>query len=74
MPTVGDSGLMPCSSAASSPSSGSICWVWLAPLVWNLRANLPSYSARSMIASTCSGGPPITVWVGAAYTHTSRSG
>ena len=33
---------MPCNSAASSPSSGSICWVWLAPLVWNLRANLPS--------------------------------
>ncbi len=46
-------GSMPCSSAASSPSSGSICEVWPAPLVWNLRANLPSVSARSMIASTC---------------------
>ena len=59
-------GSMPCSSAASSPSSGSIWVVWLAPLVWNLRANLPSASARSMIASTCAGGPPITVWFGAA--------
>ena len=48
--------------------------VWLAPLVWNFRANLPSASQRSMIASTWAGGPPITVWVGAAYTHTSRSG
>ena len=47
--------------------------MWLAPLVWNLRANFPSDSARAMIASTCSGGPPMTVWVGAAYTHTSRS-
>jgi hypothetical protein len=26
--------------------------LWLAPLVWNLRANLPSDSARAMIAST----------------------
>ncbi|CFR96638.1 Uncharacterised protein [Mycobacterium tuberculosis] len=57
---------MPCSSAVSSPSSGSICEVWLAPLVANLRANLPSASARARIASTCSGGPPMTVWVGAA--------
>ncbi len=29
-------------------------------------ANLPSASARARIASTCSGGPPMTVWGGAA--------
>ncbi|SKU75295.1 Uncharacterised protein [Mycobacteroides abscessus subsp. abscessus] len=74
MPIFGDIGSIPCSSAANSPSSGSICDVWPAPLVCSLRANLPSASQRATIASTCAGGPPMTVCDGAAYTHTSRSG
>ncbi|CAG6907655.1 hypothetical protein PICSAR240_03187 [Mycobacterium avium subsp. paratuberculosis] len=74
IPTVGLIGLMPCNSAENSPSSGSICEVCPAPLVCSLRAKRPSASARATIASICSGGPPMTVWLGAAYTHTSRPG
>ena len=38
------------------------------------RASRPCASTTAITASTCSGGPAITVWRGEAYTATVTSG
>ena len=67
-------GSIPASSAASSPSSGSICEVWPAPGLQHPRELARRLDARDDRRDLLPAGPRSPCCVGAAYTATSTSG
>ncbi len=67
-------GANPASAARSSGSMGSIIGWCEATSMFTRRANVFCCRAAAISASTCSGGPAITVWRGDAYTVTVTSG